>query len=770
MRSRWPVFVLCVAATLGFAFDTKPSRGDDPKPDAAKSDAKKTDPTRLTLDRIFHSDDFKQEDAPEIHWSDKRGGYTVLEKSADGSGRDLVWHEAGSDKKEVLTPAHRFIPPGAESPISVESYSFSKDESKLLIFTNSKRVWRTRSRGDHWILDLGVGELKKLGGNAPPASLMFATFSPDGNKVAYVHENNLFVQDVRDLRVTQLTKDGNSRISNGTFDWVYEEELGLRNGFRWSPDGKSIAYWQIDSTGVRDFLLINNTDGLYSEIQTIPYPKAGEKNSAGRIGVVSSAGGETKWLNLPEDPREHYVAQMDWAGNSKEIVLQQFNRLQNTNRLLLANLEFGTIRTIITETDAAWVENSNTHLHWFDNHKKLLWLSERDGWQHIYAVTIADSQTSLVTSGHFDVVSLEAIDEAGGWVYYIASPENPTQRYLYRVRMDGTQTERVTPAKETGTHSYNISPDAKWAVYTKSTFDSPPTVDLVQLEEHKSVKTLVENKTLQEALAKLKRPKSDFFRVNIGDNVSLDAWSLLPPNLDAAKVYPVLFYVYGEPAGQTVMDQWGGKRSLWFQMLAQQGYVVMSVDNRGTPAPRGREWRKVVYRQVGILAPAEQAAAAQAILKERNYLDPKRVAIWGWSGGGSMTLNAIFRYPDVYRAAMSVAPVPNQRLYDSIYQERYMGMPADNVDGYRRGSATNYASQLKGELLLVHGTGDDNVHYQGSEALINELIAYNKQFAMFSYPNRSHSISERKNTTWHLYGLLTRFLNEKIPPGARDKK
>ncbi len=747
----WTVVGLLLVLGGGFALAAEP----------------KPDPKLLTLDRIFDSQDFRSEDAPPIQWNKRRGGYTSLETSAvKGAGQDLVWHDPASDRKEILVRAHRFIPPGAESPLAIESYTFSDDESKLLIFTNSKRVWRTGSRGDYWVLDIAAGELKKLGGDAAPATLMFATFSPDGSRAAFVRENNLYVQDLHDLQVTPLTTDGSPQIINGTFDWVYEEELNLRNGFRWSPDGRYVAYWQINTTGVREFLLINNVDNLYSQVQAIPYPKAGEKNSAARIGVVSASGGETQWLALPGDSREHYVAQLDWAGNSRELLLQQFNRLQNTNRLMLANAKSGKVRTILTETDAAWVENNNSELHWFDDHKKLVWLSERDGWQHAYAVTRAGGHATLITPGHFDVIRVEAVDSREGWLYYIASPDNPTQRYLHRVRLDGTQGQRVTPVKQAGTHGYSISPDAKWAIHTYSTFDMPPVADLISLPDHKPVRVLTENKNLKKTLAKLKRPTSEFFRVNIGNDVLLDAWCVKPPDFAMTKIYPVLFYVYGEPAGQTVLDQWGGKRYLWHLLLAQQGYIVMSVDNRGTPAPRGREWRKIIFRQVGILAPADQAAAAQAILKERPYIDPQRIAIWGWSGGGSMTLNAIFRYPDLYRAAMSVAPVPNQRFYDSIYQERYMGLPGDNAEGYRLGSAITYASQLKGELLLVHGTGDDNVHYQGTEALINELIVHNKPFTMFAYPNRSHSISERKNTTRHLYGLLTRFLNEKISPAA----
>jgi len=727
------------------------------------------DKSLLTLDRIFSSAEFEPEKAPAIQWRKQGSGYTALEKApGKDAGRQLVWHDPATSRDEVLVPAHLFIAPGESAPLAIESYSLSDDGSKLLIYTNSRRVWRINSRGDYWVLDIAGRELKRLGGDAKPSTLMFAEFSPDGTRVCYVHESNLYVQNLDDLQITRLTRDGSKTRINGTFDWVYEEELRLRKGFRWSPDSQMIAYWQINDEGVRTFYLINNTDGLYPRVIPIPYPKVGEKNPAARIGVVAASGGETRWLDVPGDPREHYIARMDWAESSEEIVLQQFNRLQNTNRVMLADAKSGRVRTILTETDKAWVENNND-MRWLDKGKRFLWLSERDGWRHAYVVSRAGDKVSLVTKGDFDVISIEAVDEENGWLYYIASPDNPTQRYLYRVGLDGRKTTRLTPAGRPGTHGYSISPDAKWAIYTYSTFDRPPVEELISLPDHKQVKVLAENKGLLKKLNTLKKPSSEFFRVDTGNNGLLDGWCIKPPDFDLKKKYPMLFYVYGEPEGQTVVDRWPSKNHLWHWMLAQQGYLVVSIDNRGTEAPRGRDWRKCIYRQIGILASADQAAATRAIIKTWPYVDPNRIAIWGWSGGGSMTLNALFRYPDLYHAGMAVAPVPNQRYYDTIYQERYMGLPGDNADGYRRGSPITYAHQLKGNLLLVHGTGDDNCHYQGVEALINELIAHNKQFTMMAYPNRTHSIAEGKNTTRHLYGLLTRFLCETMPANPNQK-
>jgi dipeptidyl-peptidase-4 len=719
----------------------------------------RSDPALLSLQRIFSSGELNPALPPAVRWQKHGPGYVTLDSTK--AGQQLVAHDPATGKSEILVRAPWLLPAGQARPLKVEGYEFSADGGRLLIYTNSKRVWRVNSRGDYWLLNLGSHQLKKLGGDNPPSTTMFATFSPDGKRVAYVHRNNLYVQDLLDFHITPLTHDGAETLINGTFDWVYEEELLLRNGFRWSPDSRSLAYWQLNTDGVKQFFITNTADGPYSRLISIRYPKTGEKNSAARIGVVSATGGPTTWLDIPGDPREHYLAKMAWTGD--RVFVQQFNRLQNVNRVLAADPTTGKVRTVLTERDPAWVENNND-FRWVGNGEKLVWLSERDGWQHIY---VMGETTTQVTKGPFDVIAIAAVDEKGGWLYFLASPDNPTQRYLYRVPLKGGAAERLTPADVPGTHGYAISPDAQWAVHTYSTFTRPPVSELVHLPDHKVVKTFADNAALKQKLAGLRRGQSEFFRINIAPDVALDGWCIKPPGMDPARKYPVLFYVYGEPAGQTVLDRWDGRRYLWHNLLAQQGYVVMSVDNRGTPAPRGRAWRRSIYRQVGILAAADQAAAVRALLKQRPYLDPSRIAVWGWSGGGSMTLNAIFRYPDQYQTAMAVAPVPNQRYYDTIYQERYMGLPADNAEGYRKGSPIHFAHQLKGNLLLVHGTGDDNCHYLGMEALIDELIAHNKQFTMLAYPNRSHGISEGRNTRRHLFESLTRYLRAHTPPGPR---
>jgi dipeptidyl-peptidase-4 len=722
----------------------------------------------LTLDRIFSSIDFRSENFGPARWLEGGSAYTTLEPSPNyKEARDIIRYEAATGARSVLISAASLVPNGATAPLVIDDYAWSDDGQKLLVFTNSEQVWRQNTRGDYWVFDITAKKLAKLGKDAAPSTLMFAKFAPDGTRVGYVRENNLYVEDVPDGRITQLTRDGSKRIINGTVDWVYEEELDVRDGWRWSPDGRSIAYWQLDTDGVPDYYLINNTDSLYPKITTIQYPVAGQTNSAARVGVVSAGGGDTRWLDIPGDPRNNYIARMDWAGNSDEVVILQLNRRQNLLNVIIGNAQTRQVRTILDEKDDAWVDVDVDELHWLGAGKRFLWLSERDGWRHVYAAPRAGGAPQLITNGAFDVVSIEGVDEKAGWLYYIASPDNATQRYLYRTELGGNgKPERLSPAAQPGTHSYAIAPNTAWAFHTYSTISTPTTVELVHLPDHRTVRQLAANATAIASVKALDVKPPEFVKVDIGEGTTLDGWVIKPPNFNASQRYPVLIYVYGEPASQTVVDRWTSTRYLWHQMLAQHGYVVMSFDNRGTPAPKGRAWRKVVYRQIGVLAAKEQAAAAH-VVQSWPFVDSKHIAIWGWSGGGSMTLNQMFRYPDIYQLGMSVAPVTDQHFYDTIYQERYMGLPQDNEEGYRRGSPVTHAAGLTGKLLIVHGSGDDNVHYKGTEVLANVLIAAKKQFTMMEYPNRRHDISQGPGTTRHLFELLTRYLEDNMPPANK---
>ncbi len=698
-------------------------------------------------------------------WLPDGSSYTTVERAAEGGGREIIRYDAATAARSVLISTKQLTPPGASQPMSIDNYVWSSDGKRLLIFTNGKKVWRDNTRGDYYVLDIADDKLRKMGGKGPDASLMFAKFSPDATKVAYVRGNNIYVESINEGHIRQITTDGSETTINGTSDWVYEEELGVRDSFRWSPDGNNIAYWQFDSTGVGTFTLINDTDSLYPKITTIPYPKAGTTNSAVRIGVVNVESKKTKWMKTPGDPRDNYLARVEWMDNAT-VGIQQLNRLQNQNDLLLADARNGEARRVFRDENKAWVDVEE--ITWIDKGKSFLFLSERDGWRKIYRVSREGDSITPVTKFDADVLDLSGVNEEGGWVYFIASPQNATQRYLYRSKLDGTGApERVTPADQPGTHRYDVAPGARLAFHTFSNFNQPPQVDLVSLPEHKSLRSLTDTAALVAKIAPVIKPAVEFFSVDIGDGVSLDGYMLKPSNFDPTRKYPVITHVYGEPAGQTVQDSWGGSTMLFHRALAEAGYIVMSVDNRGTPAPKGAAWRKVIYGTVGDLSSKEQAAAVKTLTAKYSFIDPNRVGVWGWSGGGTNTLNAMFRFPDVYKVGVSVAPVPDQRLYDTIYQERYMGLPQTNVDGYKIGSAINHAEGLKGKLLIIHGTGDDNVHYQGSEKLFNRLVELGKPFDVMVYPNRTHSISEGAGTSAHVYKRIARYFIENLPAGGQ---
>lgn len=728
------------------------------------------DPALLTVQRIYGSPDFRPESFGPARWLDG-ASYTTLEAAA-GRGRDIVRYDAASGARTVLVPASALIPPGRDQPLEIEDYSWSPGQRQLLVFTSSRQVWRLNTRGDYWVLDRASGALRQLGRFAPPSTLMYAKFSPDGSRVGYVVENDLYVEDVATGTVTRLTRDGSRTIINGNFDWVYEEELGLHDGWRWSPDGRRIAYWQLNAEGVRDFLLIRNTDSVYSQAVPIQYPKAGEQNSAARIGVVDAAGGETVWLRFEGDPRNTYLARMDWAASSDELLVQRLNRLQNANQVVLADVRTGAVRTLFVDRDSAWVDVSDTRsfppgelgVVWVNRGRAFTFVSERDGWRHVYLASRDGGDLRLLTPGNFDVLDVVGVDEAGGWLYYIASPDNPTQRYLWRTRLDGRgRAERLSPAGQAGTHGYSPAPGLRFAFHTWSKFGTPPATALVALPAHREVRVLAGNAQLRERVAALKTGEAEFLQVPGADGATLNAWLMKPADFDPARRYPVLFFVYGGPGSQTVRDAWGGAQHLWHLMLTQRGYLVASVDNRGTGA-RGAEFRKVIYGQLGVVETRDQIAAAQAFARFP-FVDPGRLGIWGWSYGGFMSLNGLFLGADVYRMAISVAPVTHWKFYDTIYTERYNGLPQDNAAGYDAGSPLTYVDRLRGDLLLVHGSGDDNVHYQNSEALINALIAANRPFAMMQYPDRNHSISGGM-TSVHLRELMLRYLDEKLMGGG----
>jgi dipeptidyl-peptidase-4 len=753
---------LCLASSLAslFVCASMPSI-------AAPADTPARPNLHDQLDSLFnkHAYPFK---GVQLAWQKDGEIYTILEPATGGTGMDIVAYDTASGKRSVLISAAQLTPKDAKAPLDIDQYSWSDDRSKLLIFTNTKKVWRLNTRGEYWVFDETAGTLKKLGGDAPESSLMFATFSPDNTRVAWVRANNLYVEDLATEKITQLTRDGSADIINGTSDWVNEEELTLRDCFRWSPDGKSIAYWQFDQSGVGEYTLINDTADEYPTTFKYKYPQPGTTNSAVRAGVVPAEGGPTTWIKLEGDPRQHYIARMEWAGNSRQVLVEYLDRLQQHNQLMLADAGSGEAKLFFEDTDKAWVDVVPLTFIGKGGAKEpdLLWLSERDGWSHAYRIDRATGQPHLITNFAADVISVEGVDAEGGWLYFIASPDDPIRRYLYRARLDGSGApERVTPAALTGNNSYNVAPNAHFAVHTFSTFLTPPDFEVVSLPEHKALRTLVSNEELARKAKTLLPAPPEFFKVPVANGVTLDGMMLKPPDFDPAKKYPVVAYVYGEPAAATVRDDWS-PGNLFLGVVAQQGYIVVSIDNEGTPSPKGREWRKCIYGAVGVLSSAQQAEAIQWLAKARSYIDSSRMAIWGHSGGGSQTLNVMFRYPGVYSTGIAIAPVADESHYDTIYQERYMGLPEQNKQGYHDGSPINFAAGLSGHLFIIHGSGDDNVHYQGTELLINRLIELDKQFDFMDYPNRTHCVCEGKETMYHRFFTMSRYLEDHVPPGG----
>ncbi|HEU5039824.1 MAG TPA: S9 family peptidase [Gemmatimonadales bacterium] len=732
------------------------------------------DPSLLTIRRIYQTPEFAPQPFGPSRWLGDGAAYTTLEPAEDGPGADIVRYDVERGDRQVLVAARQLVPAGDSLPLEIEDYAWSPGEKQLLVFTNTRPVWRLNTRGDYWLLDRASGRLRKLGGaQAKPSTLMFAKFSPDGGRVGYVRENNLYVEDLATGAITALTADGSRTLINGTFDWVYEEELMnyYADGWRWSPDGRSIAYWQLNADRVKDFFLVNNTDSLYSKVIPVQYPKVGEANSAARVGVVSATGGDTRWLQVEGDPREHYIPRMDWAESSTEIILQRLNRRQNVNEVIVGDARTGQVRTVLTERDTTWTDVVDDMV-WLDKGGSFTWVSERSGWKHVYAVSRDGKTVRPVTQGAFDVIEVVGIDAKGGWLYFIASPDNPTQRYLFRSRLSGKgKPDRITPAGEAGTHAYDVAPNYRYAIETYSSYGNPPIVRLVRLPGHKSIRTLVDNQRLRATMARLKRGPIEWLTIPAEDGARMPGVLMKPVGFDSTRKYPLLFFLYGGPGDTEVDDAWGGY-FLWHTMLTQKGYMVAIVDNRGTPAALGRTFRKAINGQMGVLETRDQAVAARSLM-ERPYVDRGRIGIWGWSYGGFMALNALFQHADIYRTAIAVSPVTHWALYDNVYTERFNGLIDQNREGYDRGSPISYVAGKRGDLLLVHGGGDDNVHFQNSELLINALVAANQPFEFMEYPNRTHCICQGKNTTPHLFEMMTRFLDRTLmspsPAAARER-
>jgi dipeptidyl-peptidase-4 len=711
-----------------------------------------------------------------INWTADGNAYTKIK---DGN---IVKVDPKTDAETILIKKEQLTPPGYKTLLP-QSYSFSKDNSKLLIFTNTVKVWRLNTRGEYWVLDIPSNRITQLGKGRPAQSLMFAKFSPDAKKVAYVSEHNLFVEDVSSNNIKKMTNDGTRKLINGTFDWVYEEEFGCRDGFRWSPDGSKIAFWQVDATKIRDYFMLNTTDSNYSKVIPVEYPKVGEPPSPVKIGVTDISSGIIKWMKIEGDPQQHYIPRMEWSGTN-ELMVQQLDRKQQESKLMYCNTNDGSTHTFWAENDEAWVDLNSSDIFgepggftFINKGQDFILVSEKDGWRHIYKISRDGKTETLLTKGNYDIDVIKSIDEANNYIYFTASPSNATQLYLYRIRIENKtgvidkfkknkeDAELLSAENLVGTHNYTISPNSKFATHTFSNTNTPPVTEWITLPDNKPVSNA---KSIAATIKTDNTNDVEYLQITTEDNVTLDAWINKPANFNAAKKYPVVLYVYGEPAANTVQNSYGNHSNFLYNGdIRADGYIQVSIDNRGTPMLKSAKWRKSIYRKIGLINVRDQAMAMKKLLADKSYFDKDRVAVWGWSGGGSSTLNLMFQYPDIFKTGISIAAVGNQLNYDNIYQERYMGLPKENRDDFVKGSPITYAKNLQGNLLYIHGTGDDNVHYSNAEQLLNELIKNNKQFQFMPYPNRTHSISEGEGTWQHLTTLYTNYLKQHCLPGAK---
>ncbi len=694
-----------------------------------------------------------------LNWLPKSHQFWVQEQG------NLVKYDASNlAEKKIFLAADQLNSAGFIG--NVENLVWNEKQDKVLIYTNSKRVWRANTKGDYWYFDLNTAKGRPIGKGLPANSLMFAKISPDGKNIAYVSNHNIYLENIASAKITKLTTDGTDRIINGTFDWVYEEELMCRDGFRWSPDSKNIAFWRVDARKTRNHLMINNTDSLYSFTIPVEYPKAGEKPSEVKIGVINIDSKKTIWQKIPGESDNNYLARLEWASeNILRIV--QLNRRQNELNLYQTNSKTGLADLIFNEKSDTWVDIFDSSAWEYDafpfknidGGKAMLWNSDQDGWMHIYKISADGKTKELITNTPFDAY-FQAYNEAANTVYHLSSPSDATQRYLYATNLTTKNTKLITPAVFEGTNEYRFSTDGAFARHINSNINRNPNARLISTKNHEKVFPYG-NEIFTKANLGFNLEK---FKVITIDNIEMDGIMAKPIDFDSTKKYPVFFFSYGEPASSVANDE--PEFNNLIEPLIPKGYIGIKLDNRGSPVFKGREWRKSIYKKIGVVNSRDQAMAAKEILKWK-YIDTERVAIHGWSGGGAMTLNLMFRYPEIYKTGIAIAAVTDQRFYDNIYTERYMGLPQDDPEAFNQASPITFVKNLKGNLLYIHGTGDDNVHYKNAEVLLNELIKQGKVVSVMPYPNRAHGIFEGTGTRQHLAKTFIDYIEKNCPPGAR---
>ncbi len=633
----------------------------------------------------------------------------------------------------------------------MNNYTFSTDETKIIIGAETEPIFRHSSRSYFFVFDRKSQELKAV---FPSGKVMYATFNPQADKVAFVYQNNLYYLDLNTNKTVQITTDGvQNAVINGATDWVYEEEFAMDRAFQWAPDGKTLAYYRFDESEVPQFTFSNFKEGMYPETVTFKYPKVGEKNSKVSVFLFDLTAGKS--IPVQTDPSTEYIPRIKWTNDPSKLCLYTLNRHQNELDVLLANAKTGAVSTLLQE-DSKYYVDIHDNLTFLKNGTQFIWTSEKDGWNHLYLYDLKGNEVRQLTKGKFEVSAFYGVDEKNGVAYYQAAEKSPLQRQVYQISLDGKNKKAL--ANEDGWNNAQFSSTFDYYVLDFSTANAPSSYTVFDRQGNK-VRAIEDNANLKYLQKEYGVQPVEFFSFRTKDNANLNGWMIKPANFDPSVQYPVFMFLYGGPGSQQVVDNWRGPNYWWFQMLAQQGYLIACIDNRGTGA-RGEQFQKSTYLQLGKYETEDQIEAAR-YLGKLPFADPARIGIFGWSYGGYMSSLCLLKGNDVFKAAIAVAPVTNWKWYDNIYTERYMRTEKENPAGYKDNSPINFAGQLKGNYLLIHGLGDDNVHFQHTAEMTNALIDANKQYDTFFYPNRNHGIAGG-NTRLHLYQKMTNFLNEKL--------
>ena len=706
----------------------------------------------ITVANIWQDYTFRGKSVPGFNFLKDGKHYTRLEDNT------IKKYDLVSGQFVDIIFATSEIAEAANFPEKVDSYTFNADETKILLETAKESIYRRSSKANYYVWDKGSKSITELF-NAGKQS--YATFSPDADKVAFVFENNLYIKDLNNGGTTQITDDGKfNHIINGGADWVYEEEFSFAKAFHWSPDGEKIAFMRFDESDVKEFTMTKFKGGLYPEYETFKYPKVGAKNAVVSIHIYDVANKKTVTAETGQET-DIYFPRIKWTQDPNKLCVFRMNRHQNELELLLADAASGKTSLLLKETNKYYIDIDDD-LTFLKDGKCFIWTSEQDGYNHIYLYDMKGKKKKQLTSGQYDVSKFFGVNEETEQVYYKSSETSPLEENIYTVNLKGKNKERLTQGG--GTHNAQFSSTFDYFVNNHSTINSPASY-VVRDNKGKTVRVIENNAALVNTQGGYDINPVEFFQFETSEKVKLNGWMIKPTDFNPNRQYPVFMYLYGGPGSQQVKDQWKGQNYWWFQMLAQQGYVVACVDNRGTGA-RGEAFKKVTYQKLGHYETIDQIEAAK-YLGKLPYTDASRIGIFGWSYGGFMSSLCLLKGNDVFKAAIAVAPVTSWRWYDSIYTERYMRTEEENPDGYKNNSPVYFADQLKGHYLLVHGGGDDNVHYQQSAEMMNALIDANKQFDTYTYHNRNHGISGG-TTRMHLYNKMTNFLNDQLKGNAKN--